>query len=128
MLPGESVAADISVKNAGSVALRYTADATAAGKLAEGLTFEVFPDGTAANAGSADTADRSGSCTGTSNFGPTALTGDDASVIARPRQLEAGSSETVCVVATLSASAANTLQGTSATTTIVFDAKQLGAP
>jgi hypothetical protein len=128
MIPGESVASAVSVGNGGSVTLRYTATATASGGLASGLTFQVYAGGTASNTGTAAAGDRAGSCTGASTFGPAVLTGVAQSVIATPRQLAAGGSESVCVVAALPTTAGNALQGTSATGTIVFDAKQLGAP
>jgi predicted ribosomally synthesized peptide with SipW-like signal peptide len=128
MIPGESVASAVSVANGGSVTLRYTATATAAGGLAAGLTFQVYAGGTATNTGTAAAGNRAGSCTGTSTFGPAVLTGLAQSVIATPRQLLSGAAESVCIVAALPTTANNSLQGTTATATVVFDAKQLGAP
>jgi predicted ribosomally synthesized peptide with SipW-like signal peptide len=128
MIPGESVASAVTVANGGSVTLRYTATATASGGLTSGLTFQVYAGGTATNTGTAAAGNRAGACTGTSTFGPSALTGSSQSVIATPRQLASGASESVCVVAALPTSADNTLQGTSATATLVFTGKQLGAP
>jgi predicted ribosomally synthesized peptide with SipW-like signal peptide len=128
MIPGESVASAVTVANGGSVTLLYTATATAAGGLASGLTFQVYAGGTATNTGTATAGNRAGTCTGTSTFGPAVLTGVAQSVIATPRQLASSASESVCVVAALPTTANNSLQGTSATATVVFDAKQLGAP
>jgi predicted ribosomally synthesized peptide with SipW-like signal peptide len=128
MIPGESVASSLSLENGGSVALTYTATATASGALAPGLTFRVYTGGAASNSGTAAAGNRVGSCSGTSVFGPTTLTGSAASVIASARQLDPGDDETLCIVATLSSSAANALQGQPATASFVFHAQQLGAP
>jgi predicted ribosomally synthesized peptide with SipW-like signal peptide len=128
MIPGESVASAVTVANGGSVTLRYTATATAAGGLAAGLTFEVFTGGTATNTGTEAAGNRAGSCTGSSSFGPAVLTGVAQTVIGAPRQLSSSSSDSVCVVATLPTTAGNSLQETTATATLLFDAKQLGAP
>jgi predicted ribosomally synthesized peptide with SipW-like signal peptide len=128
MVPGESFASSVAVGNNGSVGLTYTATGTATGVLATGLTFQVYVGGTAANSGTAAAGNRAGTCGGTSTFGPATLTSTSQSVVSSARTLTAGSQESVCFLVRLPTSAANTLQGQTATSSFVFAAKQFGAP
>jgi predicted ribosomally synthesized peptide with SipW-like signal peptide len=128
MLPGESVASVVHVQNAGTVDLRYTASATSRGRLADALTFEVYPSGDASNTGSEQAGDRTGFCSGSSTFGPGLLTDTGKPVIAAPRTLVRGASEAVCIVAGLPAAADDAVQNASATVDVVFDAMQVKAP
>lgn len=118
MQPGDSKAASTIVRNSGTVDFTYTATGvTSGGALASLLTFKVVPGGTVSG----------NDCTG----GTTTFTGTMAavqSVISTNRPLTAsGGNETFCVVATLP-TGTTTGQGTSASATFTFNAKQVGAP
>jgi predicted ribosomally synthesized peptide with SipW-like signal peptide len=121
MQPGDSKAAAVAVRNSGSIGFTYTATgvtSTAAG-IGSLLTFKVVPGGTV-NGGATD-------CTGgTTTFGPATMSSSQ-NVIATNRPLAAGATETFCVVATLP-SGTTSGQGTSASATFTFNAKQVGAP
>jgi predicted ribosomally synthesized peptide with SipW-like signal peptide len=130
MTPGESVAASVPVQNAGSIPFTYSATALGSGGLLPALTFKVYVGGTASNSGSLANADRTGSCSGTQIGSAYTLTTTAQAVIptADQQSLAVGGSQSVCVVATLPATAGNAYQGTDAATTFTFDAKQVGAP
>ena len=128
LIPGESFASSVAVANNGSVGLTYTATGTATGALASGLTFQVYAAGTASNSGTAAAGNRAGTCGGASTFGPLALTSTAQSVITSARTLATASQESVCVLVRLPTTAGNALQGQSATASLVFAAKQFGAP
>lgn len=130
MIPGESVAADVSVKNNAGVAFTYKASA----KLDAGstfptsspkLTFAVYP-GTASNTGTQAAGNRAGSCTGTALFAAAGLTTTAQDVISTARSLATDASESICVRVALATDADNTYQDKSATATFVFRAAQLG--
>lgn len=131
MIPGESVAADISVKNNAGVPFTYKAS----GKLDAGstfpttapvkLTFAVYP-GTASNTGTQAAGNRVGTCTGTALFAAAALTTTAQDVIASARTLASDASESICVKVALATDADNTYQDRTATATFVFRAAQLG--
>lgn len=131
LIPGESIAADVEVKNVGDVALDLSATATASGTLAtgtNGLTFEVFYGDTAGNSGSAASGDRSGNCgTGTSMFGPTQLSGSPTTVIASTDEISLATDDTVsvCVLVSLPINAATSLQGTTGGASFVFSGTQV---
>lgn len=118
MQPGDSRAAHVAVRNSGTVGFTYTASGvTSGGTLASLLTFKVVPGGTLS--GTTD-------CTGTSTFNGTMAATQN--VISTNRPLAGGGgTESFCVVATLP-TGTTTGQGTSATATFTFDAKQVGAP
>jgi predicted ribosomally synthesized peptide with SipW-like signal peptide len=126
MLPGESIASTIAVGNGGTVPLSYTATATATGDLASAIAFKVYTGGTASNSGTAATGDRAGSCGGTFVSGPTVLTDTPQSMITTPRSVAVGSSENICILASLSTSASSSLQGSTATAMFAFAATQPG--
>lgn len=114
MVPGNTVAGVLTIKNNGTAPLKYTALTTATdadGKNLRGnLTVKVT--GAASVTGSSPAM----------TCGGTTLTGSQAtlngSLISTARQLAAGASETVCVQVSLGAAAATALQG--ATTNVVF--------
>lgn len=114
MVPGNSMAGVLTIRNNGTAPLKYTALTTATdadGKNLRGsLTVKVT--GAAAVTGSSPAM----------TCGGTTLTGSgstlNGSLISTARQLAAGASETVCVQVTLPAAASTTLQG--ATTSVVF--------
>ncbi|MET0930696.1 MAG: SipW-dependent-type signal peptide-containing protein [Aeromicrobium sp.] len=130
MIPGESVAADVSVKNNAGVAFTYKASA----KLDAGstfptsspkLTFAVYP-GTASNTGTQGAGNRAGACTGTALFAAAGLTTTAQDVISTARSLATDASESICVRVALASDADNTYQDRTATATFVFRAAQLG--
>ena len=128
MVPGESQSASFPVANAGSVPLTWVASGTAAGTGAGVWSFQLFL-GNAANTGTAAAGNRTGTCSGTALAASSQVLGaTSAAMSATARTLAAGASETVCLVATLPGAADNTAQTKSVTPSIVFDAKQVGAP
>ena len=131
MTPGESVAADVVVKNNAGVPFTYKAS----GKLDAGstfptaapvkLTFVVYA-GSASNTGTAAASNRTGACTGTLVAGATTLTTTAQDVISTARTLASDASESICVRVGLATDADNTYQDKTATASFVFRAAQLG--
>lgn len=119
MVPGESVAANVAVANAGSVGLTYTIVGTASGELASGMQLSVFT-------GTASATSRTMTCSGT-QVGSTTTLSAAAATFGAARSLASSGTETLCVRAELPLSADNSLQGTTMTASLVFDAKQVGA-
>ena len=118
MQPGDSRAALVSVRNSGSLGFTYTATGvTSGGTLASLLSFKVVPAGVLS--GTTD-------CTGTPSFTGTMATTQNVITANRPLA-GSGGNESFCVVATLP-TGTTTGQGTSATATFTFSAKQVGAP
>jgi predicted ribosomally synthesized peptide with SipW-like signal peptide len=114
MVPGNSVAAVLTVKNAGTAPLKYTASTTASNTDGKGLgtTLVVKVTGDASVTGTSPTA----TCAGTALSGTGTAFG--GSLVSTGRLLAAGASETLCVQVTLPASAPTSLQG--ATTGVGF--------
>lgn len=123
MVPGESLAEDFSVDNAGSVAFAYSATGTASGVLAPNLSFRFFVGGSASNSG---TDFRTGTCAGTPAGAPQVLDGTPRTVLP-PQPLGAGLSQTVCVIVTFAPDAPSSTQGESGIGTFTFTADQLHA-
>lgn len=124
MMPGNTTAGVLTVRNAGTVPLTYYANAAASngdGKgLGAALVVKVTGDGSVSGSGSSRTCAGSAlSNTGTA-FG-TSLVGTSA----QPRQLAVGASETLCVQAALPASAASSLQGATTNVSFTFNASQV---
>jgi predicted ribosomally synthesized peptide with SipW-like signal peptide len=119
MVPGNSTAGVLTVTNAGTAPLKYYLDASGTngdGKgLAAALVAKVSGDST--TSGSAPAKTCGGVALGGAGvaFGP-GLLGSAAS----PRLLAAGTSETLCIQATLPSSATSTLQGASTSITFTF--------
>lgn len=130
MSPGESTAVSFPVRNNGSTGLKYTLTGTGTGGLAaaNGMQLAVYFGSTAANSGTEAAGNRAGSCGGTTptDANGTALTGT-ASTFATDRVLASGVSETVCLVARLTSTAGNALQGQTMTASLLFNARQLTA-
>lgn len=131
MTPGESVAADVMVKNNAGVPFVYKAS----GKLDAGstfptatpvkLTFLVYA-GTASNAGTQAASTRTGTCSGSLIAGgATTLTTTAQDVITTARALASDASESICVRVALATDADNSYQDKTATATFVFRAAQL---
>lgn len=117
MVPGNSVAGVLTVKNAGTAPLKYTATTAATnadGKdLRSGMNVKVTGDSSVT--GSSPSATCSGSAlagTGTSLNGGLVTTG---------RMLSSNTSETLCIQVTLSSSAASSLQGGTTDVTLTFN-------
>lgn len=118
MVPGNSVAAVLVVKNNGTAPLKYTATSVAVNSpvgrdLAGALTVKITGDAAITGTGVSKT------CPGT------ALTGTGTSLngglITTPRPLlTQNSTENICVQVTLNASAPSTLQNTTTTATFTF--------
>ncbi|MFD1858568.1 hypothetical protein EHW97_09200 [Aeromicrobium camelliae] len=123
LVPGESFARAITVGNAGTVPLDYTAVAHTNGALGPGLRWSVVAGGTATNSGSSTNGNRTGTCTG----GTLTFSAPTPVVPAR-RPLAAGASETLCITVTLDRSATSSLQGATATASFVVNGVQRGAP
>jgi predicted ribosomally synthesized peptide with SipW-like signal peptide len=120
MVPGNTTAGVMTVRNAGTVPLDYFADAAAGGALGSALAVKVTGDSSVTGSGSSRTC--AGSALGNtgSSFGNN-LVGSRTN----PRRLQAGASETVCVQATLPANAASSLQGASTNVSFAFSANQV---
>lgn len=131
LVPGESHAQSFPVRNNGTAGLKYNVGGTATGGLAvaTGMQYAVYFGSTASNTGTEAAGNRVGACGGTTPTDATGvtLTGTSAS-LAADRNLAAGVSETVCIVARLNSTAGNALQGQTTTASMVFNARQLTAP
>lgn len=128
MVPGESVAAAFPVANAGTVGLTYTVSGTASGDLAPAMRFRVY-QGAASNTTTAGV--RSGTCSGTPFTGASQTYSATASAVvttADARALAPTVAESICVVAQFDIASGNGFQGKSMTASLIFDAKQVGAP
>lgn len=117
MVPGNSTAGVVTVRNSGSAPLKYYVDAAASngdGKgLGAALVAKVTGDGV--TTGSSPTV----TCAGTALAGTGTSFTSNLVTSASPRLLAAGASETLCFQATLPSNAASSLQ--SATTNIQFN-------
>lgn len=114
MVPGNSMAGVLTIRNSGTAPLKYTAVTTATNADGKNLrgNLVVKVTGAATATGTAP----SMTCSGTALVGSaTTLNG---SLLSTSRMLAAGASETVCVQISLGTTAPNTLQG--ATTDVVF--------
>lgn len=116
MVPGNSTAAVLTVKNSGTAPLKFTATSSgtnADGKgLAAALSVKVTGDTTTGGTAPATT------CPGAAlPGGGTTLGG---SLLSTGRQLAAGASEKVCVQLSLPLSAATSLQGAATSVTLTF--------
>lgn len=137
MIPGESVAATISVQRvANTIAFTYSASAAVAtsNELTEALRFKLY-SGTAGTAATSGTGVRTQPCGGTQLWGGTdglKLTATATSLIsartalATPLALSATEkADSLCVQAILPTATDNTAQGKSATVNFTFNATQL---
>jgi predicted ribosomally synthesized peptide with SipW-like signal peptide len=127
MVPGESFAASFPVRNDGTVAFTYTATGTASGDLAPELSFQAVVGGDAASNATVGGL-RTGTCAGGTAMVAQTLDATPRTVVGTAQELAAGASQSVCLLVTLSTAAPGSAQGQSATGTLVFAAKQLGAP
>ncbi|WP_458111601.1 CalY family protein [Arthrobacter sp. R1-13] len=112
MYPGVSKAGMVSVSNSGTVPLAYTLTGAASGELGAALKVSVYLGGTATNVASTGTC--SGTLLGTADL-PLAGT-----LISSARTLPAASTESLCLLVKLPATASNSLQGTTTTANFTF--------
>ncbi|MDE0778624.1 MAG: TasA family protein [Nocardioides sp.] len=127
MVPGESQAIAFPVANNGSVGLTYTVNGSATGALAPGMQFTVAT-GNAGNTGTAANGNRTGTCSGGNLATNQVLNGTSSTVVGTARSLAVGAQESICVIARLDPQADNGLQGKTMTASLIFNAKQVGAP
>ncbi len=114
MVPGNSTAGILTIKNNGTAPLKYTAAATASNADGKGLGAALVVKVTADS--SVTATPPTATCAGAALLGSgTAL---NASLVPTGRLLAAGASETICIQVTLPVSAVTALQG--ATTSVGF--------
>lgn len=123
MVPGNSAAGVITVKNGGLSPLTYSVDAVASNADGKGLgaAMVVKVTGDATRSGTSPTF----TCAGTAlaNTGTTFAANLVQS--STPRLLAAGAQETLCIQATLPTGASTSLQGASTNVTFTFNASQI---
>lgn len=105
MVPGESVAATLTVRNAGDAPFTFRASATKAGDLATPLVVEVLAGST--QTGDDATYPRTEGCSGGTPLSPTTAT-----------RLDVAASTTLCVKVTLPFETADTFQSKTAPSTV----------
>lgn len=116
MVPGNTTAGVLTVKNAGTVPLKYTATSAATNADGKGLGAALIAKVTGASATTGSGAART--CAGTTLTGTgTSLNG---AIISTGRTLAVGGTETICVQVTLSATAPSALQAATTTATLTF--------
>ena len=117
MVPGNSMAGTLTIKNSGTAPLKYTATSSSTPVALSGaMTVKVTGDTSATGSSPSMT------CAGTALAGSaTALGGlTDTPLLGTGRQLAAGGSETICIQVTLPSTASSTLQGASSAVTFTF--------
>lgn len=128
MLPGESVAKPITVRNAGTTPLKYTAAAsTTNNTLSPSLKLTVVANGTVGSSGSQATGNRTGSCTGGTPWVtavPVSTTSGSSSFPAAAVVLQPGATTSICVLVALDGTAPNTMQNQTSTLNLVLHASQ----
>jgi predicted ribosomally synthesized peptide with SipW-like signal peptide len=112
LVPGNSTAAVLTIKNNGTAPLKYTAATTATSTLGAALVVKVTGDALTSGAAPATT------CPGTALPGTT--TSLNGGLITTGRLLAPGATETICLQVTLPAGAATTLQGGSTNVGFTF--------
>ncbi|WP_370249433.1 TasA family protein [Nocardioides sp.] len=122
LAPGESVAATLTLANAGTTPFTFSVTGTLTGTAQPYLQVRVVRAGTAANSGS--TYPRTGSCSGGTETYALASLSAGATVVASSPALAAAASTTLCVIAALPSGTGNAAQGTSATLTLTAQATQ----
>ena len=120
MVPGESTAAVLTVKNSGTVDLTYYATSTASSDLGSALSVKVTADSSTGGTARVKTCPGTALTTSGSSFG-----GNLVGTESNPRKLSSGSTETLCVQASLPASAPSSLQGATSNVTLTFKASQV---
>ncbi len=118
MVPGSSVAGVLTIANAGTAPLKYTATSTATNGDGKGLrgSLVVKVTGDASVTGTSP----SMTCAGAALSGAQVTL--DGPLLATGRLLAAGAAETVCIEVTLDPAAASTLQGAATDVVLTFTA------
>ena len=123
MVPGNTTAGVVTIKNAGSVPFTYSMSASASNgdtkalgaALAAKITGDSAVTGTSPNA----------TCNGAALANTATTFGNNLISSASPRSLAVGSSETICIQAMLPANANTSLQGATTDITFTVTANQL---
>jgi hypothetical protein len=115
LVPGESVAVLVPVRNDGTAPFTWTATATATGGLASALKFSTYVGGTATNSTSALDV-RTGSCSGTASTTNRTLSATASTVVSVQPALASGANVNVCVLMLLPATATGAADATAAIT------------
>lgn len=140
--PGESVAMELHIRNVGSTPLTFTGTGKSTNNDFDGyLVTKTMLGGAAANTGTREAVDRTGTCTGgTMWWGDntaTLWTGNPHQLSTTPRVVTPNNNPValapnqeiqVCILAGLDLDAPNTIQGKSTTVQVALEAKQIGAP
>ena len=123
MVPGNTVAGILTVRNAGTIPLTYYATAAATNADGKGLgtALVVKVTGDAAVTGTVPARTCAGTALATTG---TAFAGNLVGTPAAQRSLAVGGSETLCVQATLPTTAASSLLGATTTVALTFTASQ----
>ena len=123
MVPGNTVAGILTVRNAGTIPLTYYATAAATNADGKGLGAALVVKVTADSAvtGTAPNRTCAGSALATTG---TSFAGNLAGTPAAQRPLAVGAAETLCVQATLPSTAASSLQGATTNVSLSFNASQ----
>jgi predicted ribosomally synthesized peptide with SipW-like signal peptide len=116
MVPGNTTAGVITVKNNGTAPLKYYLDASAGGPNALFSALQAKVTGDAATTGSSPSV----VCPGAALASSSSTFGSGLLSAASPRLLAAGATENICIQATLPSNAASTLQGVTANITFTF--------
>jgi spore coat-associated protein N len=129
MAPGDSITDDLSVSNAGTLALRYAVSSTAtnadAKALKDQLTLTIKTVDVTLPATPCDDFDGTQLYTGDTDSTAGKLVGDSTQgAQAGDRALSASTSETLCFRVELPSSTGNTFQDATTTVTFTFDAEQ----
>ena len=123
MVPGNTVAGILTVRNAGSIPLTYYATAAATNADGKGLGAALVVKVTADAAVTGTAPARTCAGAALAQTG-TAFAGNLVGAPATQRSLAAGVSETLCVQATLPSTAASSLQGATTNVSLTFTASQ----
>ena len=123
MVPGNTVAGILTVRNAGTVPLTYYATAAATNADGKGLGAALVVKVTADSAVTGTAAARTCAGAALAQTG-TAFAGNLVGAPATQRALAVGVSETLCVQATLPSTAASSLQGATTNVSLTFTASQ----
>lgn len=115
MVPGNSTATTVVVKNGGTAPLKWTLTSSYSDTVGSGLGAALTAKVT--NASTVSGTAPSQTCGGTTISSASGLSG---SLVSTGRLLAAGATETVCVQISLDSAAANTLQGKSTAVTLTF--------
>ena len=123
MVPGNTVAGILTVRNAGTIPLTYYATAAATNADGKGLGAALVVKVTADSAVTGTAPARTCAGAALAQTG-TVFTGNLVGAPATQRSLAAGVSETLCVQATLPSTAASSLQGATTNVSLTFTASQ----